>query len=401
VGKIILILNSGSSSLKYELMQMPERKRLGKGLVERIGTSMGKITQTCGEKKVSYEMPFPDHKVAMNEALKLMSDKDSGIIKDTSEIKAVGHRVLHGGSKCIESMLVTDDVIKHIEEAVAWGPLHNPPNLIGIREAQKRLPGVPQVAVFDTAFHHTMPPHVYMYPLPKEYYKKYGIRRYGFHGTSHKFVSKRTAEILKKDPKDLNMITCHLGNGSSLAAVKGGKVFDTSMGLTPLEGLMMGTRCGDIDPAILPYLAKHGFTAAELDNIMNKKSGLLGISCLTNDMRDIEDAAEKGNKDAQLALDMFVYRVKKYLGSYMAALGKTDVIVFTGGIGENDGISRRMICENMESLGIVLDLDKNEGLRGTEAVISKPESKILVMTVPTNEELQIALDVYEIVFEGK
>ena len=388
----ILVINCGSSSCKFQLFNIDTGDVLAKGNAERIGID-GKLTYKApGKEDVVIEAAMPDHKVAVTMILDQLVDKDHGVISDVSEIAAVGHRVLHGGKYYSKSVIVNDDVKKVIRDCFDLGPLHNPANLIGIEACEAVLPaGTPQVAVFDTAFHQTMPPKAFMYALPYEYYEKYDIRRYGFHGTSHRYVSRRTAEFLGKNYEDLKIITCHLGNGSSFAAVKDGKCQDTSMGLTPLAGICMGTRTGDIDPAIVPFIQKRtGMSADELDTLMNKQSGVQGISGVSSDFRDLEKAASEGNERAQLALDMFVYQGTKIVGSYAAAMGGVDVIVFTAGIGENTCDIRAGICKNLEFMGVKVDPAKNDGLRGKEAIISADDSKVTVVVIPTNEELAIA-----------
>lgn len=387
----ILVINCGSSSCKFQLFETSTGDVLAKGLCERIGID-GKLTyKPAGKEEYVSTEPMPDHKVAVKMVLAALVDKTHGVLSDISEIAAVGHRVLHGGKYYSESVIVNEDVKRVIRECFDLGPLHNPANLIGIEACEAALPeGTPQVAVFDTAFHQTMPPKAFMYALPYEFYEKYSIRRYGFHGTSHRFVSKEVARFLGKDIKDLKIITCHLGNGSSFAAVKDGKCCDTSMGLTPLAGICMGTRCGDIDPAIVPFLMKkEGFTAEEMDTLMNKKSGVQGLSGVSSDFRDLDAAAQSGNEKAKLALDMFEYQAKKIIGSYAAAMGGVDVVVFTAGIGENSDYIRSAICSDMAYMGIELDEEKNKGQR-SEAIVSKDSSKVKVVVVPTNEELAIA-----------
>ncbi len=388
----ILVINCGSSSCKFQLFNIDNGDVLAKGNAERIGID-GKLTyKPAGKDEVVIEADMPDHKVAVTMILDQLVDKDHGVISDVSEIAAVGHRVLHGGKYYSESVIVNDDVKKVIRDCFDLGPLHNPANLIGIEACEAVLPaGTPQVAVFDTAFHQTMPPKAYMYALPYEYYEKYDIRRYGFHGTSHRYVSRRVADFLGEKYEDLRIITCHLGNGSSFAAVKDGKCQDTSMGLTPLAGICMGTRTGDIDPAIVPFIQKRtGMSADELDTLMNKQSGVQGISGVSSDFRDLAKAASEGNERAQLALDMFVYQGTKIVGSYAAAMGGVDVIVFTAGIGENTYDVRAGICKNLEFMGVKIDPAKNDGLRGKEAIISTDDSKVKVVVIPTNEELAIA-----------
>jgi len=366
---------------------------LAKGLVERIGIegSVLKHEKTGMDKEV-INADIKDHEIALKLVMDALVNEKYGAIKDLSEIDAVGHRVVHGGESFAKSVLIDENVMKGIKDCIDLAPLHNPPNITGIRACQKLLPNVKMVAVFDTAFHQTMPESSYIYAIPYEYYEKYRIRRYGFHGTSHLFVSERAAQIMGKNKEDLNIITCHLGNGASVSAIKGGKCIDTSMGLTPLEGLIMGTRSGDMDPAIVTFLMeKEGLSAKEVDNMLNKKSGVLGISGVSSDFRDIEEEAEKGNKKAQLALDMFHTRVKKYIGAYAAQLGHVDALVFTAGLGENSAESREEICKNMDFLGIEIDTNVNK-VRGKETLISTENSKIKVYIIPTNEELVIARD---------
>lgn len=389
----VLVINCGSSSLKYQLINMNDESVLAKGLVERIGIEGSVIKhEAAGKEKVVIQEPMESHKEAINLVLKSLVDPVYGAVKDLEEIDAIGHRVVHGGEKFAGSVKITDEVVNAMKECTDLAPLHNPPNIIGIEACKELLPNVPMVGIFDTAFHQTMPEVAFIYPLPYELYKELGIRRYGFHGTSHKYVAERVASITGKDLKDLKVITCHLGNGASVTAIKGGESVDTSMGLTPLEGLVMGTRCGDIDPAIIAFLMnKKNMTIAEVDSLMNKKSGVLGISGVSSDFRDIEGEAEKGNKRAQLALDKFAYTVKKYIGSYAAAMGGVDVVVFTAGLGENSATARKNICEGLEFIGITIDDDKNN-TRGKEALISKDNGTVKVFVIPTNEELMIARD---------
>ncbi len=389
----ILVINCGSSSLKYQLIDMNNESVLTKGLVERIGIDGAKLEQkTPGKEKYIVETEMKDHKKAIELVFTALTDEKFGAVKSLDEIGAIGHRVVHGGEKITESTLVDEEVKSIIEDCFVFAPLHNPANLLGIKACEEIAPGKPNVAVFDTAFHQTMPASNYMYAIPYEYYEKYGLRKYGFHGTSHNFITNRMAEILKKEKSEINIVTLHLGNGSSLAAIKSGKCYDTTMGLTPLEGLVMGTRSGDLDATVVTFLQeKENLSPAEINNILNKKSGVLGVSQLSSDFRDLENAAKEGNKQAQLALDMFVGRVKKYLGAYMAQLGRVDAIVFTGGIGENSKTMRADIVAGMEELGLVLDIKKND-MRGEEALISTDESKIKIYVVPTNEELMIARD---------
>ncbi len=394
----VLVINCGSSSLKYQLIDMTNENALAVGLVERIGIEGSILTQKVNGEKFKIEEEMADHKKAIELVIKALLDEKNGVIKDVSEINAVGHRVVHGGEKYANSVVIDDEVIKAIEDCAKLAPLHNPPNLIGINACKQLMPTTPMVAVFDTAFHQTMPEESYMYAIPYELYDEHKIRRYGFHGTSHKFVSKEAADFLGKDVKDINTITCHLGNGASIAAVKKGECIDTSMGFTPLAGLVMGTRCGDIDPAVVTYLAKEvGMDVAEVDTLLNKKSGVLGISGISSDFRDIEDAAAEGNKRAQLALDMFCYRVKKYVGSYAAAMGGVDCILFTGGIGENGCEVREQICEGLDFLGVEFNKEANDGCRGKLKDISTETSKVKVLIVPTNEELMIARDTKSLV----
>ena len=387
----ILVINCGSSSCKFQLFDVDNGTVLAKGNADRIGID-GKLSyKPTGKDEIEKAVAIPDHKTAVQLVLAQLTDKETGVIADVSEIAAVGHRVLHGGKYYSESVIVNDDVKKVIRDCFDLGPLHNPANLIGIEACEAALPaGTPQVAVFDTAFHMTMPPKAYMYALPYEYYEKYSIRRYGFHGTSHRYVSKRAAEFLGVPQQGLKMITCHLGNGSSFAAVKDGKCVDTSMGLTPLAGICMGTRTGDIDPAIVPFIQKmEGKSAEEMDTLMNKKSGVLGVSGVSSDFRDLAKAASEGNERAQLALDMFSYQGSKIVGSYAAAMGGVDVIVFTAGIGENTDTIREAIIKPLEFMGAKIDPAKNNGTR-CEAVISADDSKVKIVVIPTNEELAIA-----------
>ena len=394
----VLVINCGSSSLKYQVLDMTNEELICKGLVERIGMEGSVISHTkTGMDKFVLEAPMKDHKDAIGHVIDALKDEEHGVVKDMSEIGAVGHRVVHAGEKFAHSVLITDDVIKALEECVELAPLHNPPNLLGIAACQELMPDTPMVGVFDTAFHQTMPPQSYIYAIPYEYYEKYGIRRYGFHGTSHQYVSERAAEMLNVNIEDLKIITCHLGNGASVSAIKRGKCIDTSMGLTPLEGLVMGTRSGDIDPAIVTYIReKENLEQGVANDILNKKSGMLGISGVSSDFRDIEAAAEEGNERAMLALKVFAQRVKFYIGGYIAEMNGVDAIVFTAGVGENDMGMRDIICNEMGNLGIKLDLVKNK-VRGKEMVISAEDSKVKVLLIPTNEELMIARDTYNIV----
>ena len=394
----ILVINCGSSSCKFQLFETSTGDVLAKGNAERIGID-GKLTYKApGKEDYICTDPMPDHKVAVKMILGALVDKDHGVLSDISEIKAVGHRVLHGGKYYSKSVIVNDDVKRVIRECFPLGPLHNPANLTGIEACESVLPaGTPQVAVFDTAFHMTMPPKAYTYALPYELTEKYSIRRYGFHGTSHRYVSRRAAEFLGKDYNDIKIITCHLGNGSSFAAVDHGKCVDTSMGLTPLAGICMGTRCGDIDPAIVPFLmTNENMTPDDIDVLMNKKSGVEGLSGVSSDFRDLEKASREGNERATLALEMFEYQARKIIGSYAAAMQGVDVIVFTAGIGENTDYIRAAACEGLEFMGVKIDPAKNNGNR-SEAVISTDDSKVTVCIIPTNEELAIAQETEELV----
>ena len=398
----VLVINAGSSSCKYQLLEMDTETVLASGLAERIGQGMGKLTHkiapdTDHEEKIVRESAFPTHVEAMELVIALLTDPEKGVIKDKSEIYAIGHRVLHGGESITETVKVDENVKQIIRDCSPLGPLHNPANLMGIEVAEKLFPGVPNVAVFDTEFGMAMPQEAYMYGLPYEIYEEMHIRRYGFHGTSHKYIAKKTAEYLGKPQSELRSITMHLGNGSSMSCVKDGKCFDTSMGLTPLEGLIMGTRCGSIDPAIVPFIMeKKGLTPEEMDTLMNKKSGLLGL-CGFTDMRDVHKEIENGNKKAELALNMLVRSIKKTLGAYFSLLGgKVDALVFTAGIGENDDIVRAKVCEGLEELGVRLNLEENGTRKPGARTISTPDSKIKVLIIPTNEELQIAQATMEV-----
>lgn len=397
----VLVINAGSSSLKYQLFDMDAQAVLAKGLCERIGID-GKLThQGSSDEKYKADVPMSTHADAIKAVIDILLDEKWGVIKDMSEINAVGHRVVHGGEYFADSVLITDEVIKAIEACIPLAPLHNTPNLIGIHACEEVMgKDVPQVAVFDTAFHQTMPPKNYMYAIPYEYYEKYKIRRYGFHGTSHKYVSQQAAEMLGRPIEDLKIITCHLGNGSSISAIDGGKSVDTSMGFTPLDGLPMGTRSGNIDPAIIDFLAEHeGIDAHEVINILNKKSGMLGISGVSSDFRDLDSAIAEGNVRAALAKDMFNLAVKKIIGSFIAAMGGVDAIVFTAGVGENDRSVRWDVCEHMEYLGIKIDPEKNK-FRGRQMDISIDYARVRVLVIPTNEELVIAQDTERLVSEA-
>lgn len=387
----ILVINCGSSSLKYQLINSDSEAVLAKGLCERIGIDGSVLTHTpAGKDKVRIETPMPNHTVAVQLVIDALTNAEHGVIKSLDEIGAVGHRVVHGGEKFASSVVITDEVMKAIEECNDLAPLHNPANLIGINSCKEIMPNVPMVAVFDTAFHQTMPEKAYLYGLPYEYYEKYKVRRYGFHGTSHDYVSDRAAQLLGKKREDLKIIVCHLGNGASVSAVDHGKCVDTSMGLTPLEGLIMGTRSGDMDPAICDFICqKEGLTSAEMNTVLNKKSGVLGMSGVSSDFRDVEAAANEGNHQAAAALDAFYYRVAKYIGAYTAAMNGVDVVAFTAGVGENNIGGRVEICKYLGYLGTEIDLDKNN-VRGEERIISKDGSKVTLMAIPTNEELAIA-----------
>ncbi len=395
----ILVINAGSSSIKYQLIDMATEKVIAKGMCDRIGIAGGNFKlKADGREDYKLDIQMANHKEAVKLVLDTLVSPEHGVIESLSEISAVGHRVLHGGEKFSGSVIVDEKVIAAIEECCELGPLHNPHNLTGIRACEAMMPGVPQVAVFDTGFHQTMPDYAYMYALPYEYYEKYRIRRYGFHGTSHRYVSLRAAEMLGRG--DLKIVTCHLGNGSSIAAVKDGKCFDTTMGLTPLEGIMMGTRCGSIDPAIIPLLMKkENLTADEIDTIMNKKSGILGVSQVTSDNRDIEQGAKEGNERYQLIESMICHQLTKYIGGYAAAMGGVDAIVFTGGIGENNPHYRARVAEKLAFMGVKLDEEINKKAMRTseEFDLTTPDSKVKVLMIPTNEELMIAKDTLELV----
>jgi len=389
----VLVVNCGSSSIKYSLFDMNNEQELARGLVEKIGEEVSIFTQKSEKNNIKLSQKINDHKEAFALFAKHLLDPKTDVLANIDEIKAVGHRVVHGGEKFYESALIDEKVIKIIGRYSSLAPLHNPPNLVGIREAMNYFPNSKHIAVFDTSFHNTIPQVAYMYALPYYWYEKYGIRRYGFHGTSHRYVAIRASELLNKPVNEVNLITCHLGNGCSMAAIKNGQSVDTSMGLTPLEGLIMGTRCGDIDTAILFFLAeKENVGLKEMDKLLNKKSGLLGVSELSNDVRTLLESADKGNKKARLALDMFAYRIKKYIGAYTAILNGVDAIVLTGGIGDKAKSVRKNICQNLEYLGIELDESRNDNCFEQEAVISKDSSRIKLLVIPTNEELMIARD---------
>lgn len=393
----VLVINAGSSSLKYQLIDMNTESALAIGLCERIGIKDSIITQKRFDgKKMEMQTDFPNHKIALEEVVKALTDQEYGVIKSMNEINAVGHRVVHGGENFTTSVLITKDVENAIKDCFELAPLHNPPNMMGITACEEIMPGLPMVAVFDTAFHQTIPKYAFMYALPYDLYEKHGIRKYGFHGTSHFYVSRRAASMLGKPLEEVKIITCHLGNGSSIAAVKGGKSVETTMGFTPLEGVAMGTRCGSIDPAVVPFIMeKEGISSRDIDTLMNKKSGVLGISGLSNDFRDLDEAASKGNERAELALEVFAYKIKKVIGEYSAVLNGVDAIVFTAGIGENSASIRKRILSGLEGIGIKIDEEKNK-IRGQEIDISTPDSKVRVLVIPTNEELTIARDTKEI-----
>lgn len=392
----ILVINCGSSSLKYQLFDMTDESVLCKGLVERIGIEGSKLTHKVGSEKLVVEEAMKDHTAAIKHVFDALVHEKYGVVKSLDEVNAIGHRVLHGGDKLTASCIIDENVKAKVREFIKFGPLHNPANLMGIEACESLVPGKQNVAVFDTAFHQTMPARTFMYAIPYEYYEDYRLRKFGFHGTSHRYVTLRTAELLKTDKKNLNIITVHLGNGSSIAAIKNGECYDTTMGLTPLEGLVMGTRSGDLDPTVMTFLMNEkGYSADEMNQILNKKSGVLGVSGLSSDFRDLEEAAEKGNERAQLALDMFITRVRRYVGGFMAELGHVDAISFAGGIGENSASMRKLILENMEEYGIIIDDAKNDTRE--EAVISADNSRVKVLIVPTNEELMIARDTMNLV----
>lgn len=390
----ILVLNCGSSSIKYALYNMDDKSVMTSGGAERVGLDEAfvKVKMPDGtKKKVMHDIP--EHTEGVKFIFSLLTDPEIGVIKSLDEIDAVGHRMVHGGEKFNKSVVLNDEVLKTFEACIDLAPLHNPANLKGVKAVSELMPGLQQVGVFDTAFHQTMPAHSYLYAIPYDLYEKYGVRRYGFHGTSHRYVSQRVCEFLGVDYNTKRIITCHIGNGGSVAAVENGKCVDTSMGLTPLEGLMMGTRSGDIDGGAITFLEKKlELDADGMSNLLNKKSGVLGITGISSDMREIDDAIAAGNERAKLALDMYNYRIKKYVGAYAAAMGGCDIIVFTAGVGENQSEMREAVCENMEYMGVKIDKEKNKGIRGVEAVISAPDSKVTVCVIPTDEELMIATD---------
>lgn len=394
----VLVINCGSSSLKYQLMNMQDETLLAKGLVERIGIEGSVLKhEKEGRDKEVILVPMKNHKDALNEVLKALVDENYGAVKSLDEIDAVGHRVVHAGEKYSGSVLITEDVMAALEECIDLAPLHNPPNIMGVEAIQELIPAVPNVGVFDTAFHQTMPPQAYIYPIPYEYYEKYKVRRYGFHGTSHRYVSERAAVMMGKPITELRLISCHLGNGASVTAIKNGKSVATSMGFTPLEGLIMGTRCGDIDPAIITFLMeKENLDIEGINNVLNKKSGVLGISGVSSDFRDIENAAKDGNERAALALETFDDRVRQYIAAYAAEMGGVDAVIFTAGLGENSVKNRADICRNLEFMGLKVS-DERNNVRGKETFINTDDSKVKVMVIPTNEELMIARDTVEIV----
>ena len=390
----ILVLNCGSSSIKYKLFDMTTKEVIAQGGIEKIGLkgSFLKLTLPNGEKKV-LEKDIPEHTIGVEFILNTLVSPEYGAIKSLDEINAVGHRMVHGGERFSESVLLNKEVLEAFAACNDLAPLHNPANLKGVNAVSAILPNIPQVGVFDTAFHQTMPDYAYMYAIPYELYEKYGVRRYGFHGTSHRYVSKRVCEFLGVNPEGKKIITCHIGNGGSIAAIKDGKCIDTTMGLTPLEGLMMGTRSGDIDAGAVTFIMeKEGLNTTGISNLLNKKSGVLGISGVSSDMRELLAACANGNERAILAEKMYYYRIKKYIGAYAAAMGGCDILVWTGGVGENQWATRRVVCENMEYMGMKIDVEKNEGMRGEEMVISTPDSKVTIIVVPTDEEYMIALD---------
>ncbi len=397
---VILVLNCGSSSIKYQLFEMGDSTTvIAKGMVERIGFTDAVIShKPTGKGKYKHIAPIMDHSTGINLLMAALVDPEHGVISKIGEIAAVGHRIVQGGEKYKESVLITKEVIRDIEACVELAPLHNPANLKGIISVDTLLPGLPQIAVFDTSFHQSMPSHAYMYAIPREYYEKYGIRKYGYHGTSHKYVFKRASEILNRDTRDMKVVSCHLGNGASVTAIEHGKSMDTSMGFTPVDGLIMGTRTGDIDPGVLLFLAdKEHLSLKGISNMINKRSGMVGISEISSDMRDLELAYYEGNERANLALTMYAYRVKKFIGAYAAIMNGLDCVIFTGGIGENDFNIRRMISQNMEYLGLDFDEPENHGVKGEDKIISKPDSRVTALVIKTNEELVIARDTFKIV----
>ncbi len=395
----VLVINAGSSSMKYQLYQMPESRVLARGVVENIGQNDSGLVYSYGDERSRIQVSVGDHEEAMQLVLDRLADKEMGVIESIIKIDAVGHRVVHGGEEFTGSVIIDNNVIKSIEKFVDLAPLHNPLNLVGIRAAKRYLPNVTQVACFDTAFHTTIPKVAYLYALPYDLYEKYRVRRYGFHGISHRYVARRAARIMGRHKYNVNLVTCHLGNGCSLTAVREGRSIDTSMGLTPLEGVAMGTRSGDFDPAILFYLADKGYDMRTLNELCNKKSGLLGISGSSNDMRRLNELAEEGDERAQLAIEVFCYRVKKYIGAYASLMSRVDAVIFTGGIGENAAAVRYQICKGLEQTGIRIDGRRNSDIVGCEGTISSDDSRVLVLVVPTNEELAIAKDTFELAVE--
>jgi acetate kinase len=396
---IILVLNCGSSSIKYQLYRMSgSAEVIASGMVERIGFTDAVIShKPTGKDKYKHITPILEHSTGIHLIMEALIDKDHGVIDSMDEITAVGHRVVQGGEKYVESVLINKEVIRDIEACIDLAPLHNPANLKGIIAIDTMLPGLPQVAVFDTSFHQSLPPHAFMYAIPREYYEKYGIRKYGYHGTSHKYVYKRASEILGQDTRNMKVVSCHLGNGASVTAIEHGKSMDTSMGFTPVDGLIMGTRTGDIDPGVLLFLAdKEHLSLKGISNLINKRSGMMGISEISSDMRDLELAYYEGNERANLALTMYAYRVKKFIGAYAAIMNGLDCVIFTGGIGENDFNIRRMILQNMEYIGLEFDEPGNHGVKGEDKIISKPDSRVKALVVQTNEELVIATDTFKI-----
>lgn len=394
----ILVINCGSSSIKYQLINREERKVLAKGLLEKIGEINSSQAHRIGGKVVKKQDEVANYEEGLKSILALLLDEERGVIKDASEISVVGHRVVHGGEDFFHSVLIDDEVIKTIKSYISLAPLHNPPNLAGIKAARSLFPDVPQVAVFDTAFHQTLPEKAFLYALPYQYYEKYKIRRYGFHGTSHRYIAERAAKVLKKPLKELKIITCHLGNGCSITAIDKGKSIDTSMGFTPLEGLVMGTRCGDVDAAAVLFLMeKENFTTAQMDNLLNKQSGLLGISGISNDLREVQKWVVKGNQRAKLALEVFAYRIKKYIGAYSAVLGGLDALIFSAGIGENEVNIRDKICQGLEFLGVYLDKKKNRAGSKASRFISTESSPAKILVIPTNEEEMIAEETWRVV----
>lgn len=394
----ILVLNCGSSSIKYKLFDMATKEVLAQGGIEKIGLKASFLKLTSSDdQKVVITKDIPEHQTGVQMILEVLTSADNGCLKSLKEIDAVGHRVVHGGEKFHASVQINQAVIDQIKACFELAPLHNPSNLIGIEAVENLMPGVPQVAVFDTAFHQTMPPKAYIYGLPYSYYEKYGIRRYGFHGTSHRYVSQRAAELLGRPYDELKIISAHIGNGASITAIKNGQSIDTSMGMTPVDGLLMGTRSGEIDAGVLTFIsAKERLSAQKISDLLNKKSGVLGVSGVSSDMRELLDACANGHERAILAMDMFNYRIHKYVGSYAAVLGGFDVLIFTGGVGENQWTTRTAVCENMKFMGIELDESKNTGMRSQEMIISTPESKVTVMVIPTEEEFMIAKDTLEL-----